>query len=289
MTSTKNDQKELRALGATLIFHAVLLLLFFLLSFKTPQIAPPPPADEGIEVNLGSSDIGFGDLQPLAPGDPAPDEDNIQPSSAISQSASEESEKEITERDDAEAPVIEKKKTQESRKPIIPKENPVKIPVKPIKQPTTTPSTQTTPKPNPKAVFKGSNGSGGNQSDEFNNQRNQGIAGGNGDQGKLNGSAGSDNYTGTGGRGNGGPVVTKGNRSIVKARSFSGDLPKAIIYASIQVDQNGKGSFIKLEKGSTSFDNAYASAIKNYLPGIRFNEASESSTVTVKFVFDVKD
>src|SRR5947199_362365 len=58
----------------------------------------------------------------------------------------------------------------------------------------------------PKAVYAGGKNpnNGGNNADSYNNIRNQGIAGGNGDQGKPNGNPNSDSYTGNGGTGNGG-------------------------------------------------------------------------------------
>lgn len=49
----------------TLLFHLLLLVcLFFFFGFTSPI---PPPPEEGIEVNLGYSDDGMGDIQPLDP------------------------------------------------------------------------------------------------------------------------------------------------------------------------------------------------------------------------------
>jgi hypothetical protein len=279
---------RIKALTATILFHAAILLLFFLVSFTNPQIAPPFKMDEGIEVNLGDSDIGFGDIQPLSPGEPAPDaaSENFQSTPSNAQEIAEH-ETETAENENAETPVIHK--PDNKNQPVVRKNDPQP-------KPNNTSKTNTTPNtpvvkadPKPKAVFKGGNGNGGNDADEYNNANNQGIAGGKGDQGKSNGNPNSDNYTGNGGRGNGGPQVVKGNRKITGAGTFTGDLPKATILASISVDANGNGSFIKIEKGSTYFDNSYATAIKNYLPRIQFNKAAETSTVTVKFVFDVKN
>jgi len=284
----ENNQNRIKALSATIVFHAALLLLFFLVSFTQPQTATPVQLDEGIEVNLGNSDIGFGDIQPLAPGEPAPDalSDNSTPTPSEEQENTE-TETETAENENTETPVIHKPETK--NKPVIKKTETVTKPVNqntktntPINNPVSNPD------PKPKAVFKGGNGTGGNNADDYNNSQNQGIAGGKGDQGKQGGDPNSDNYNGNGGSGNGGPSVIKGNRKITKAGSFTGDLPKATILASVSVDANGNGTFLKIEKGSTSFDNAYAVAIKNYLPRISFNKSAETSTVTVKFIFDVK-
>lgn len=39
--------------------------------FWAPPVAPPPPDEEGMEVNLGDSETGEGDVQPLIPGEPS--------------------------------------------------------------------------------------------------------------------------------------------------------------------------------------------------------------------------
>jgi hypothetical protein len=269
----------------SILFHSALLLIFFLVSFKQPQAPPPVIQDEGIEVNLGNSDIGFGDIQPLAPGEPAPDASQDNPAQS-EESFSENTESETAQNDDPETPVINKQETQNktSRTNTDPSNNN-------NKNNSTTQTTTENKQRDPKATFKGGNGTGGNNSDEFNNSRNQGISGGAGDQGNPNGNPNSDNYNGNGGNGNGGATVHKGNRKIVKSTSFRGDLPKATIYAEISVDADGKGSFIDfaVTPKSTSRESRYATAIKNYLPGIEFDKTGNKSTVTVKFVFDVKN
>ncbi len=287
MQAMQSDtQKNWKALFVTLGVHALLLLVFFLFAFAVPTITPPP-VEEGIEVNLGNSDIGFGDIQPLVPGDPATEAqpEPTPPAPAQTAPAEQETEKEVSERDDADAPEINK-----------PAPKPVKTNKPAVTTPTTTttkPSTTTTPpapKPkSPKAVYGGGSGTGGNNADDYNNSRNQGIAGGTGDQGKPGGNPNSDNYNGSGGSGSGVPRVTSGNRRIVKYYSFTGELDKATIYAIIRVSPAGKGTFTGFGKNSTSRSQAYANAIISYLPNIQFNPSSEESTVTVQFNFNVKD
>jgi hypothetical protein len=285
--NASNTQKNGKAALITLSVHALLLVLFFLFSFKTPP-APVPVIEEGIEVNLGNSDIGFGDIQPLQPGEPAPeDETNISvPPPAQPVEEMEENEKEVTEKEDIDAPEITKpsKKPEIKNKPLTDNKPVVKT-TKPT--PTTTPASPKPEIPKPKAVFKGGTGTGGNGSDDFNNSQNQGIAGGNGDQGKPGGNPNSDSYSGNGGNGTGGPRVVSGNRKIVKAYSFTGDLEKATIYAIIKVNPDGKGSFIDFAKNSTTRNQAYKNAIINYLPRIQFNSTTETSQVTVRFEFNV--
>jgi hypothetical protein len=285
-TNTSNTQKNRKAAFITLFVHALLLLIFFLFSFKTPD-KPPVPVEEGIEVNLGNSDIGFGDVQPLQPGEPAPAEEataTVPPPQTVQEV--DETEKEITEREDSDAPEINKtaektkiKKNPIADKPVTAKNNTSKPDV--IMPPTK----NTTPKP--KALFTGGNGTGGNGADDYNNSRNQGIVGGNGDQGKPGGNPNSDSYSGNGGNGSGGPRVVSGNRKIVKAYSFQGDLDKATVYAIIKVSADGKGSFVDFAKNSTTRNAAYKQAIINYLPKIQFNSSNDASNVVVRFEFNV--
>lgn len=279
------SQKNLRALLTTLGIHAALLLLFFLVGFAVPTLTPTP-LEEGIEVNLGNSDIGFGDIQPLVPGEPAPETQAVAvPPRQQTASAEEEPEKELSERDDADAPEVKKPVTTKVVNKKPPTENPPVATNKPATQTVSNP----TPAPaRPKAIFGGGTGTGGNNADEYNNSRNQGIAGGTGDQGKPGGSATSDNYSGSGGSGRGGPTVTSGNRRIVNSYSFTGDLDRATIFANIRVSPEGKGTFVSFAQGSTSRSQAYANAIAQYLRNIQFNSSNDESVVVVRFIFNVK-
>ncbi len=284
--STLEAQKNTKALLITLGIHALLLLLLFLIAIAPPLQQPPAPLEEGIEVNLGNSDIGFGDVQPLVPGEPAPEPlPTTAPAKQQSAVAEKETEKETSERDEPDAPVVNKPAT----KPIVNKKPPADNPPAPTTKPSTqTVATPTPAPPKPKAVYGGGTGTGGNNADAYNNSRNQGVAGGVGDQGKPGGNPNSDNYTGTGGTGSGGPLVTKGNRKIINYYSFTGDLAKATIFANIRVSPEGKGTFLGFAQGSTSRSQDYANAIIQYLRTMQFDKAATESQVTVRFNFNVK-
>ena len=109
-----------------------------------------------------------------------------------------------------------------------------------------------------------------------------------GDQGKPNGNPNSDSYAGNGGSGNSvGPKVY-GNRKIVKYYSFTGDLDKATVYATVRVSPSGIGTFLGFDKRSTSRSQAYADAIISYLRNIQFDKSTDESTVVVQFNFNVQ-
>lgn len=283
-----DTQKHYKAAAVTIVVHAVLLFLFFVITIAMAVPTPPQP-EEGIEVNLGNSDIGFGDVQPLIPDEPAPEsipETTTTPPQQQIAASDNEPEKELSERDDADAPEVNKPAKVTKPTKTVPKETP---PVATTKPAATTVVNPKPAPPKPKAVYGGGTGTGGNNSDTYNNSRNQGIAGGTGDQGKANGNPNSDNYNGNGGGGTGGPRVTSGNRKIIKYYSFSGDLEKATIYAVIKVSPEGRGTFVRIGPRSTSVSQAYANAIIEYLRNIQFDKSAQESTVTVQFNFKVND
>ncbi len=73
MTHEFETKKNVRAGTYTLLICVLLMLLFFFIKWSAPSM-PPPVYEEGIEVNLGSSDAGLGTDQPYEPGKPAPSE-----------------------------------------------------------------------------------------------------------------------------------------------------------------------------------------------------------------------
>lgn len=60
----KLDNYQKKGIAGTLLFHALLLVCFIFFGFTTPL---PLPEEEGVEVNLGYSDDGMGDIEPVDP------------------------------------------------------------------------------------------------------------------------------------------------------------------------------------------------------------------------------
>src|SRR6476659_6954374 len=111
----------------------------------------------------------------------------------------------------------------------------------------------------PKAVYAGGKNpnNGGNNADSYNNVRNQGIAGGNGDQGKPNGNPNSDSYTGNGGTGNGGVSITNGlsgRRPVGNTRFEDTYRYGGKVYVNVTVDVNGNVTSASLQQGSPFAD-----------------------------------
>ncbi len=196
MSAQFERQKNVKASAITFVVGAALMLLFFFINFSLPQQEVYPPIEDLMEVNLGSSDFGSGNDQPMLPGEPAPAEQiAYTPPQAIQSDVSDAKDVETDDRpDNVEAPVV--------RKPTVSTPNATKIDNnnKVVK---TTPNpapvvTQAPPKP--KAVLGrtvGGNGNGGNGADTYKAGTGEGIAGGQGDQGRAGGSPTGTNYTGT--------------------------------------------------------------------------------------------
>ena len=152
------------------------------------------------------------------------------------------------------------------------------------------------PQPKPKATmgaYKGGNGTGGNNQDQFNNVKNQGIAGGTGDQGKPNGNINSDNYTGNGGTGKSGVSISRGltGRRITRLPSFEDEFNEnAKIAVDIKVNEDGSVvSAVYSSRGSTSGSSTLKSIAIRKAQQLKFNAGEEESIGTVIFNFRLKN
>jgi len=277
-----------KAGGITAVVLSVVLAMLLLISWKVAPLEEPL-LDEGIEVNLGNSDFGLGDIPPMVPGDPAPEAGEpiaAAPPASVPEPAPAETEED---NNDADAVVLPKKQPPAVAKPKAANTQPVTTP-----KPSTQPPAPAPPKP--KATmgsYAGGQGTGGNSQDAFNNVRNQGIAGGTGDQGKANGNINSDNYNGNGGRGNSGVAITKGltGRSIVRFPSFEDDFNEnAKIAMNLRVDENGKVTSAEYSAtGSTSSNTKLKEIAKRKALSLKFNDSEGESIGTVVFNFRLKN
>ena len=204
MNSNEKKDRSIAAVG-TVIVHALIVLVLFLMAFRTPL---PLPGEEGVEVDLGMMDQGMGNIQPEKPAIPVASQPEQQPS---------QSKEDIATQDDDEAPAIEQ-----------PKVNKPKQETKPVEQPKQT--------PDPRAMYHGSNTpqDGGSEGD----------TGQPGDKGKPNGLAGMLTYDGDGGgNGSGGDGVSiqLGNRKVsYKPAPPKVDTDLEIIKVIIKVNKQGK-------------------------------------------------
>jgi hypothetical protein len=224
-------QKKIRASAITLGVAGALVLLFILIKWPLPTSAPPQ-FEELIEVNLGSGDFGSGTDQPMLPGTPAPAQQvAYTPPQPIQSNVSESKDIDTDDRVSNTAPEI--------KRPSIAKPNATKIDndnktAKPVAN--TQPVVAQTP-PRPRAVMgttMGGTGNGGNGADTYKPGTGEGIAGGQGDQGRVGGSPTGTNYSGAP-RNFGVKVLN------IPAQSFEDDFNEnAKIAMDITTDASGK-------------------------------------------------
>ena len=274
MANNIDKERHKKALSYTAIICGALLLMFIFISWTVLPPAPPVVQDL-MEINLGNNDEGFGEEQPLikGPGKPEKEIDEQPQPSFAKQEVAEETVMPDDNAEEIAAPVVKSVK----------KPTPIKINV-----PTSATAVVPTPKPRtPKLVYNGPGTKNGNNATQDNGYTMQGNnKNGKGDAGDPTGN--KDSYGNTPGGKVGGPRVI-GNRQITKYYFFTGDLDKAIVYATVKVSPSGTGSFMGFGKNSTTRSPAYANAIIEYLKNVQFNKAGDESTVTVQFNFSVKN
>ncbi|MEP7141373.1 MAG: hypothetical protein ABI707_00825 [Ferruginibacter sp.] len=285
MQATFEAEKNKKAFTYTIIICAALLILAFIITWPILLPPVPPLSQDLIEINLGNNKEGFGEKQPLIKGERAP----AREAEAQSQKAAatkEEAAKDIQPDENAEkdaAPITKPEKP-------TPKTN--NIATEPVTKPAKTNNTSPvvappSPKPQkPKITYNGPGNGTGNGATEDNGYRNQGNKpGGKGDAGDPSGKP--DSYGNSPGGRSGGPRVI-GNRKIIKYYSFTGDLEKATVYATVKVSPSGTGTFIGFGKNSTTRAQSYANAIIQYLRNVQFDKSNDESTVSVQFNFNVQ-
>lgn len=290
MTDNFESQKNMKASGYTALVCGLILCLLLFVKWTLPAI-PPPPDEEGIEVNLGNSDVGSGKDQPFLPGKPAPvEKETYVPPKAVTAKAEDAKDFETDDKD-ADAPVIKKPPVTRPDATRIPDKEIVKT--KPVNRPQPEERPSPPAPPRPKAVFKGVNGTGtgGNDADTYHKGSGEGIAGGRGDQGAPGGNPESDNYKG-GGNGNSGIAKLRGlnGRNIIRKPSFEDDFNEnAKVAVDITVDAGGNVISAEYQpRGSTTSDPGLKAIALKKARQVKFNPGSDESTGTLQFNFRLK-
>jgi hypothetical protein len=249
------------------------------------QIPPIPTVEDLIDVNLGNEQEGLGTIQPLVKGERAPDNQSVQShekASKVTENPSRDVQADENNDDKEAAPVVKTEKPKEDAKEINKESNKASKNVNPSKIVNPNPAP-----PQPKTIYKGGNGNGGNGATEDNGYRNQGYKPGNGDAGSPDGKA--DAYGNSpGGRSGGGMSIVHGDRKIVRAYSFKDELDRAIVYATIKVSPDGRGTFIGFARNSSTTNPKYAESINNHLHQVQFNKSDHESTITVEIKFNIE-
>jgi len=208
--------KYRNGLIATITFHGALLLLLLFLAFRTPL---PLPEEQGILVDFGNSNTGFGSFEPRL-------SDQAMAQSRPAARTPQSQEQSLTQ-DMEETVALHTNKPRDT-----PNDTPTET-RETTRQ--TQPATPPTPErnPDPRAMFPG-------RGEQSSAATSQGEAGGQGNQGSPTGAPNVHIY-GEGGDGT-------GNRWSLAGRNIVGSLPKpnydvrnesGIVVVEITVDQNG--------------------------------------------------
>ena len=199
----------------TVLYHGILLLLLLYFAFRTPL---PLPGEQGILIQFGTTDFGFGSIDPRM-SDPAPVRTQPVPTSS-------QQEQHLTQ--DFEETVALPDRPRETPRETTPRETPpTQTPTPPVEQTPPAPVERT---PNPQAMFPGRGDAA---------TSNQGQAGGQGNQGSLSGAPNVHVY------GEGGDAA--GNRWSLTGRGLVGSMPlptynvqdQGIVVVEITVDRSG--------------------------------------------------
>lgn len=292
MSNSFEVQKNIRAAIYTFAIAVLILLISFFWKWQLLDVIKLKE-DEGILVELN---IPEASIQPVETGESGgggggnPVETVGEKGTAYSppQQGEKTPSKDIEEDPkETKTPAILK---PDNPKPLAKKININTTPVKTTPKPVTATPAPTKPKAiMGKTVLGG--GSGGGTNTDANRSGGSGSGSGVG-QGSGSGGgsgSGSGGGNGTGAGVNSGPRITRGDRRIVQAYSFQGNLNRATIYADVKVSPEGTGTFIRFARGSTATGSNYKNAIVQYLQRMKFNTADHESTVTVQFNFRVTD
>jgi len=223
---------NIRAAATTVVVHILLLLLFIFLSYSTPVAAPVE--ELGMEVNLGTSEDGSGIDQPMSVESPSASDVSTTYKTAAQQN---ESSRELLQSDDPNAPAVSIPVTKNNN-------------TRTATQPSTATTNRNnnrnanansnTPPQQPRYVYNGATGTGGNNATSNQAGTSEGNTTGSGDRGVPGGTPGSSNYTGSPGNGTGGINHNLSGREI-SPRQFEAEFNQGgKVVVRVKVNRDGQ-------------------------------------------------
>jgi len=259
------DKDRRRGVIATTLVHLLLLVALIFMALRTPL---PLPGEEGVEVNLGYDDQGYGDIQSETP---APIKQPTPPPPQKKQVIKEPEpvkEDKIVTQDIEETPKIEENKIEEKKEAVKKPEEIVEekkqpepekeiVEEKPVEKPVDStlltkfeeiveePAEEPKPVVNERALYKGS-------SKSSTDGTNQGVKPGVGDMGKPQGYKESDNYDGRGGKGNGPSYGLGGRGYLLLDEPPSTFNEVGEVKVTIYVDREGKVVDARIDYSGTN-------------------------------------
>ena len=275
---------NIKASAWTIGVHVALLLLLLFVTYSTPTITEPTP-EMGMEVNLGTSDNGIGDDQPMSVDEPAPAKASV----SYKLAAHETNEpKDLLKTEDPNAPAVAPVTNSATPKHVIEKETKKSTTKKQELRSENVAKANTVP-PRPRYVYSGATGRGGNSATTNRAGTSEGNTFGNGDRGVPSGTPGAANYTGTPGKGTGGISHNISGRSIVAFPPPEADFREGGKVV-IRVTVSKTGAIVNIQIVSASNAELRAIALRK-VDKIRFNksdDAPEEQFGNITFVFKTR-
>jgi len=260
-----------RGILGTSVFHGIILGIIIFFGFIVPD---PPPGEEGMMINFGTDETGFGFEEPMASEIP---EQSSPPPQEVATPV--ESTEEFISQDFEEAPAVEPEKEVVEQKEVI--EKPVEK-VEEEKEETPPPPVEEPPKVNERALYKG-------RADSDNTSGSEGITEGDGNQGSPGGSPDSENYTaGMGGKGDNFSLAGRNPVSFPKP-DYKGQEAGTVV-VTIRVNREGVVTYAEAgAKGTNTLNKELLEAAIKAAFKARFNRSPDAAftqqgTITYHFV-----
>jgi len=261
-----------RGIVGTTIFHGIILVIVIFFGFIVPD---PPPDEEGILINFGTDETGFGDTEPmyseiLEQAPPSPQE----------ASTPVESTEEIISQDFEDAPVVEAQEEVQQEKV---KDTPAEEVVAEAEE-TPPPPEEEPPKVNERALYTG-------RANTDKTSGSEGITEGEGNQGSITGSPDSDNYLDGLSSGRGGVDFSLAGRNPVSLPKPEYNVQEAgKVVVKIRVNQEGIVTYAEAgAQGTNTLNKELLEAARKAAMKARFNRSTDAAytqqgTITYHFV-----
>lgn len=255
---TNGNKNKIYAAATTIVFHAIAIVLLFVLCFRTPL---PLPGEAGVEIDMGmyAQGMGFESSQ---------SEEVVE--DIIPEEKHEEEEPVVEEEilsEDEELPALEEETIEETPEEIVEEVQEEVVEEKPVV--------------NQRAMF---------QAPKVNKEpSSQGNTEGTGDQGKENGLKGIERYEGNGGSG-GGPSYDLGGRGAKSISTPSRDFSEeGKVVVDIWVDKEGRVQRAEIGKGTTIANSTMLNSAKTAALNSIFNKDDKATdlqkgTITYTFI-----
>ena len=295
MLSTAENNMTGKGTGTviTILVHALLLLLFFNINFKTPP--PAEPMIEGVIVNLGNADDGSGDVQPLRTGDFASESSTPTTSGGSPSAASQATASGFFTQEEIRTTGVTSSSTptEFQTQTATTASSPNTASNAAVSTSSSTATTaSTSPQVNPNALFRARdhNGPGGNNSSTNNTSTSQGDGHGSGDKGALNGDPNATEYGDWSSDGSGVPLKMKNRKFVQKPVIVDNSQETGTVILKIKVNKSGQVLTADFyPKGSTTSNTDLINKAKKAVKESYLNEGNLPEQIgLVKIVFKYK-